>query len=197
MRNGHQIFFVDDDPQICELVAGVVRRHNWHITCFANAEDCLGRLKDRSCDLLITDLRLPGMDGIELLEEAKKTAPWVRVVLVTGFGDIQTAVKVMKLGADDFLEKPLRTKMLVSSIKSVFNGNHGNDPLRGNPLSVAEQRVLNLLLRGMNNAEIAAALSRSRGTIEVHRKHIMRKLGAKNAVELGVKAAAAGYGPNQ
>jgi two-component system response regulator FixJ len=178
------IFFLDDEPTVCEVVKETVEDSKYRVSCFNDPIECLAQLRSQKCDLLIADLRMPEKDGIEVLKDVQHLAPWVPVVITTGFGDIPTAVKAMKAGAIDFIEKPFNKKNLIRVIKSVFNEKpliHSN---LGRLLTRTEKKVLQLVMNGMSNKEIANLLSRSTRTIEVHRTHIMDKLGVDNIIDL-------------
>ena len=153
--------------------------------------DCLENLQSQRCDLLIADLRMPGMDGIELTRKIKHRRPWIPVLILTGYGDIPTAVQAIKAGAADFIEKPLDKKSFVRKVKSLLPEN-GNGKHLGEPLTRSEQRVLRFVLGGKSNKEIANLLNRSKRTIEVHRAHVMHKLGVESLVDLVKRAAAMG-----
>lgn len=187
------VFYVDDDSEVSAAVAKTLRRLGLSISCFTIAEDCINNLNDGSCDLLVTDLRLPGKNGLELLSHVRIHHPWLPVILLTQYGDVETAVQAMKMGAVDFIEKPFEAEKLRSAIRSSLKRSYGSDPKRGKPLTRTERKVLFLILAGKSNAEAAAFLHRSTSTIEVHRKNIMRKLGAHNAIDLALKAAAMGF----
>jgi two-component system response regulator FixJ len=124
------------------------------------------------------------MDGMELLTEAKRLAPWLPVLLVTGYGDIPLAVKAVKAGAVDFIEKPLDRESFLRKVKSILQENACSDPPKGKPLTKTQIKVLKLVIDGKSSRQIAALLQRSVRTVEDHRRHIMRKLGVKNATGL-------------
>lgn len=178
------VFFLDDEPTIREVVKETLENSNFTVSCFGSPFECLTRLRSKKCDLLITDLKMPEKDGIELLTDVRHLAPWVPVLMITGYGDISTAVKAMKAGAVDFIEKPLEKKNLVRKIRSILENNVATNPNLGISLTRTEKRILQLVLDGMSNKEIANLLHRSARTIEVHRAHIMHKLGADNLVDL-------------
>ena len=189
--NGRHIFFVDDEPNIRQVIAATLEQSHLDVSCFENAMDCLENLQSQRCDLLIADLRMPGMDGIELTREIKHRRPWIPVLILTGYGDIPTAVQAIKAGAVDFIEKPLDKKSFVRKVKSLLPEN-GNGKHLGKPLTRSEQRVLRFVLGGKSNKEIANLLNRSKRTIEVHRVHVMHKLGVESLVDLVKRAAATG-----
>jgi len=185
------IFFVDDEAGIRETVRKTLDGPGTEVSCFASAKDCLKHLRSKKCDLLITDVRMPEMDGLELIDHARRIAPWIAVVVVSGYGDIPMAVRAMRAGAADFLEKPLSKKGMLSAIEMALEQNPP-DPITGKELTKAEKRVLHFILEGKSNKETAEILHRSEKTIEVHRNHIMRKLGVDNIVALIKRATAMG-----
>jgi len=187
-----RIFFVDDEPKIRQLVSVTLKQAGFKVSCFARAVDCLEQLRTDRCDLLITDVKLPYMSGIELLTGAKRLVPSVPVIVITGYGDIPMAVRAMKGGAADFIEKPLERQTLLSAVELALEQIPVAEPLLHRGITPAEMKVLSLILDGKTNKETAQLLHRSVSTIEVHRKHIMRKLGASNAVDLVKRAAAMG-----
>ena len=178
-----KIFFVDDEPQLRKIVQRTIERHGYDVTCFEDSMSCLDELVFSDCDLLITDVNMPGIDGIELLEKVKKIRPLLDVLIVTGYGNIPMAVRAVKNGAYDFIEKPLDRDRLIPVIQSILNDDGGSE-LKGKKLTKMEKEVLKFIVDGKSNKEIADILHRSVRTIEDHRNHIMHKFDAKNAVEL-------------
>ena len=171
------IFFVDDESKVREVVSETLGELGLKVSSFDRAEDCLRQLHSQKCDLLITDLRMSEMDGIELLAEAKNLVPWVPVLIITGYGDIPTSVTAIKTGAVDFIEKPLDKETFLHKVKSILEQNTSTDTSTGKPLTQSEIRVLKLVIDGKSNKEIAHLLKRSVRTVEVHRAHGMHKLG--------------------
>ena len=192
-RYSGQIFYVDDEVEVCDAVARALSRAGFTIKCFNSIEECINQLDQNRCDLLITDIRFPGRDGWELTAHIKHNFPWLPVVLITQYGDVATAVEAMKRGAEDFIEKPLDGELLVSCIHSILKKNGVLDSSCGKTLTRSEMKVLKLILEGKSNAEVANVLHRAKCTVEVHRKRIMKKLGAHNVVDLVMKATKMGY----
>jgi two-component system response regulator FixJ len=188
------VFVVDDSQDMLDVVSTILESARFECACFRSADECIQQLQTRSCDLLITDVKMPGKDGIELLAEAKHIAPWLPVLVVTSYGDIPMAVNAVKAGAFDFIEKPLDVQKLLPAVESALKQNEPADLLKGKPLSKAEAKVLRLILQGRSNKEIARVLKRSVRTVEVHRSHIMHKLDVDNVVDLVKRAAAMGLG---
>ncbi len=187
-----RVCVVDDDDKLAQAIAGALRRAGGETRCFPTAEECLKELGSRKCDVVLTDYKLPGKSGLDLLSYVRRHFPWLPVIVMTQYGDVGTAVKAMKLGAEDFLEKPIDVGLLKTTIQSSLKKRRHLDQGVGKPLSPCELEVLSLILDGKSNSEAAEILHRSRGTVEVHRKHIMRKLGARNVVDLVMKAVAMG-----
>jgi two-component system response regulator FixJ len=187
------IFFVDDEPKVRQVVGETLEQLGSKISCFANASDCLEQLQIQRCDLLITDMKMPGMNGIELLTEAKRFAPWLPVLVVTGYGDIPTAVTAVKAGAVDFIEKPLETESFLRKVKSLMKRNAVLDYMKNKPLTKTEAKILRMVIDGKSSKEIAISLHRSVRTIEVHRSRVMHKLGVDNLVDLVKRAVAMGF----
>jgi len=181
--NGHHIFFTDDEPKICRVIEEILEQNGLKVSCFGCPVGCIEELQVQRCDLLITDLKMPKMDGIDLMRETKQLNPLLPVLIITGYGDIPAAVEAIKAGATDFIQKPLDKNRFVSKVKSLLpqNGNHKHV---GRSLTQTESKILKLVLNGKSNKQIAELLNRSRRTIEVHRSHIMKKFGADNMVDL-------------
>ena len=186
------IFFVDDEPKVREVVGKTLEELGSKVSCFASATDCLEQLGSQRCDLLITDVKMPEMDGMELLAKAKRLAPWLPILVITGYGDIPMAVTAIKAGAVDFIEKPLDKKSFLWKVKSILQQSTFDDSYRGKPLTESEMKVLKLIIDGKSNKEIAHLLHRSIRTIEVHRGHLMSKLDVDNVVDLVKRVAMMG-----
>ena len=185
----YNVFFVDDDAGIRKLIAEEIEALGCRVHCFSSAEDCLEVLTEKNCNLLITDVKMPGMSGLSLLTHIRRTAPWISVIVITGFGDIPMSVRALKAGAADFIEKPLDRKLFLHKVKSILQ----QIDFAGIPVSQAltktEKKVLKLILEGKGNKEIAYKLGRTLRTVERHRSRIMQKFGADNIVDLVKKAA--------
>lgn len=179
---------MDDEPSVRKVVRRTLERLGVEVTCFAGAADCLEKLGSRACDLLITDVRMPKIDGIALLAEAKRIAPWLPVLVVTGYAEVPMAVEAMQVGAADFIEKPLHRDTFSLKVESLLRRRGPTDPDTGKPLTRTELKVLTLIIQGKTNRQVARLLRRALRTVEDHRNHIMRKLAAHNAIELAERA---------
>lgn len=195
-----KIFVVDDEESVLKAVEETLATLGVEVACFVNPVECLQRLQSRKCDLLVADLKMPEMDGIELLTNVKSRTPWVPVLVVTGFGDIPTAVRAVKAGAADFIEKPLDKSTLLGVVELILHDNDSANSAAGRPLTPTQTKVLQLILEGHSNRQVAEMLKRSVRTVEVHRAHVMERLGVKNTLELTKRAIALGLvdlPPNQ
>ena len=184
----YDVFFIDDDAGIRELISEELKGIGCKVSCFAGAVDCLEQLSKQNCNLLITDVKMPGMDGITLLSKARQVAPWVSVMVITGFGDIPMSVRALKLGAVDFIEKPLDRKAFLHKVKTVLKTDDFVDTSAGQILTKIEKEVLKLILEGKGNKEIAYKFQRTVRTVERHRSDIMHKFNVDNIVDLVKKA---------
>ena len=185
------IFFLDDELDVCEAASGALEECGFEVSHFTHVADCLEQLRSQECDLLITDLKMPELDGIEVLREARHIAPWVPLLIVSGYGDVPTVVTAIKGGAVDFIEKPLGRENFLSKVESILAQSTVADSL-GKPLTKKEMAVLRLIADGKSNKEIAHLFHRSLRTIELHRHHLMVKLGVDNIVDLLERAAQMG-----
>jgi len=186
------VFVVDDELKVLEAIGEAIASLGVEVTCFVHPVKCLERLRCERCDLLIADLKMPEMDGIELLTQVKRHAPWVPVLVVTGYGDIPSAVRAIKAGAVDFAEKPLDKKTLLRMVKSILQDSDTANTSVGKPLTAIQAKVLKLIIDGKSNRQIADLLNRSVRTIEVHRAHVMEKLGVRSLLDLVKRAASLG-----
>lgn len=194
------VFIADDDDCIRAAVCAILKRAKYDCSCFADGASCLEELKaqnrrhDEGCDLLITDVKMPGKDGMELLQEVRAAFPWIPVLVMTAYGSIPMSVQAVKAGAFDFVEKPVDQDKLLTLVElALLKKVELHDPLIGKPLTRPERIVLCLILEGISNKRIAYILERSERTVEVHRGRIMRKLGVDNLVDLVKKATAMGW----
>jgi len=191
-----KIFFVDDEPAVQKAVAQTLAQlDNCSVSCFGDAESCIRAITRQECDLVITDISMPGKDGLELLEQIKHIRPKLPVILVTGYGDVPTAIKGFKGGAIDFIEKPLNEKTFLPLVKEALEATDQQIDPDVVKLTNAEINILRRVIDGKSNKLIAAELRRSVRTVENHRHRMMKKLNATNAAGLVKKAIKMGFVP--
>ena len=184
------VFLVDDEPNVRKMVGRTLEQFGLKVSCFGCGSDCLKELRSETCDLLVTDVKMPGMNGIELLTEVKRIFPLLPVLIMSGYGDIPMATEALKLGALDFIEKPLDRQSFLLAVESALSRKPKHCRSSGKMLTKTETEVLRLILDGKSNKEIAYVRHRSVRTIEDQRASIMLKLGVDNLVDLVKQIAA-------
>ena len=191
------VFIVDDDEDVRDALSMLMRAAGLHAETFGSAREFMQRLNPRDSGCLILDIRMPGMTGLELQSELHKRRIRLPIVFLTGHGDVPLAVRAMKAGAVDFIQKPLDEHRLVMAVMNALrtNADQGKEAEQAsdgslNPsdriasLSRREADVLEQLVSGKQNREIAEALSISVKTVEFHRANIRQKLGVSSLPEL-------------
>ena len=189
-----QVFFVDDEAGIRKIVRLTLEEELLcSVTCFDNATESLQALRDpkQCCHLLITDIKMPGMDGLALLSHVRQVRPLLPILIVTGHGDVPMAVRAFKNGAFDFIEKPLDESILLPVVRKALKGSANLIDLIAS-LTDAEKGILRLVSEGKSNSEMAYFLKRSIRTVERHRYQLMHKLNVNTPAELTKVALALG-----
>ena len=160
---------------------------------FHSAEEFLGGYPPHHPGCLVLDIRMRGMDGLELQSRLAEHDITLPVIMLTGHGDIAMAVRAVKLGALDFLEKPVHDQLLVQCVRAALELDARRRAQRQQARDIAarldtltprEREVMNLVVTGKANKQIAAELQVTEKTIEVHRKRVMQKMGVRSAVAL-------------
>lgn len=172
------IWFVDSDEQLCSSVKAFCS-NKFPVETFTSLQDCLNRLSSASRGILIFDCTLLDEPCLDTLYDICRMSRTLLVIATGANIMISRVVELMKQGLYDFIPKPIKLSDLLNSILIAVNSNK-----IGFRLTYQEEKVLALLLRGMTNKEVAHLLNRSVRTIEEHRLHICKKLGANNRVEL-------------
>lgn len=194
------IFVVDDDEAVRDSLALLLETVGLHVEAFANAEDVLARCEKTRPACVVTDVRMPGMDGLELQRKLSKLYADVPVIVITGHGDIPLAVQAMKLGVVDFIEKPFSDDVILASIEAAARSRHVkkaggvSDAIskRIARLTPRELEVFEQLILGHPNKVIAYHLQISARTVEIHRARVMEKMEARSLPELVRMAIDAG-----
>ncbi len=167
------------------------------VRCFSSAESFLQGIGEEMPKCIVSDVRMPGLTGMELQQELKKRDAAVPVILITGHGDIGMAVNAIKEGAFDFIEKPFDEERLVASIATAIEmgqkvrieqSERADLEARLSELSPRQREVMDLVVQGLANKEIAQRLNISPRTVENYRAWVMEKMGASNIAELVRKA---------
>jgi len=191
------VFVVDDDLDIRDSLTMLLQASNYSAKAFESATAFLASDASDSVGCLIVDVQMPEMNGIALQEALVARHSPLQLIVMTGHADIPLAVKAMKAGAVDFLEKPFEEQVLLDSVRRALDraksaGDHAKEA-RGAAARLAlltdrERQVLDLIVSGMANKVIAHELSISPRTVEIHRARVMEKMDAGNLADLVRKA---------
>lgn len=195
MSQSGKVYVVDDDPAMRDSLDFLLGSAGFSVQLFDSAQTFLNELPGMKAGCVVTDIRMPGIDGIELLRQLN-SASGVRklpVIVMTGHGDVPLAVEAMKLGALDFLEKPFEDDRLISMIETALSWNDSGSKsdtitaqivARVGSLSQRERQVMQGLVTGQSNKMIAREYDISPRTVEVYRANVMTKMQAGNLSEL-------------
>ncbi|HMH16253.1 MAG TPA: response regulator [Edaphobacter sp.] len=192
LPSSEMIYIVDDDASVVDALSSLLRANGKQVEIFTSGQDFLDFERHDSCACLILDLRMPGLNGLQVQESiaAQTTIP---VIFITGRGDIPSTVTAMKGGAIDFLTKPIDETALLVCIEKALDQDRKlrlaaleqNTLLaRYRLLTPREQQVLPLLVRGLLNKQAAWELGITEYTVQIHRGHIMRKMEADSFATL-------------
>jgi two-component system response regulator FixJ len=186
------VHLVDDDEAIRRSVGFMLKTSGFHVRTYESGDDLLKSASNLEAGCILLDIRMPGMDGLELQAALRDKGIGLPVIIMTGHGDVTLAVQAMKAGAVDFIEKPFEKAVLLSAI------DHGLERLKRSAASVdradeaavrlqaltsREREVLDGLAKGLPNKTIAYDLGISPRTVEIHRANLMSKLGVKSLSE--------------
>jgi two-component system, LuxR family, response regulator FixJ len=198
---GAVVHIIDDDDALRESLAFLLSTAQIAVCSHASAAAFLEQLPDANLGCVITDVRMPGLSGIELLKRLKERKVGVPVIVITGHGDVPLAVEAMKFGAVDFLEKPFDDEVLLASVQSALREREGQSKRvteravveeRLAALSKRERDVLGGLVVGRANKQIAFDLGISPRTVEIYRANLMEKMRAASLSDLVRMALIAG-----
>jgi two-component system, LuxR family, response regulator FixJ len=196
-----KVYVIDDDEAMRDSLNFLLDSSNFEVTLFENAQQFLDTLSTLAFGCVVSDVRMPGIDGIELLKRMKALDSPFPIVVMTGHGDVPLAVEAMKLGAVDFLEKPFEDDRLIGMVETAIHQAETavkseaithDIAARIATLSPRERQVMDGLIAGLSNKLIAREYDISPRTIEVYRANVMTKMQANSLSELVRLAMRAG-----
>ncbi len=184
---------VDDDPGVRDAIAFLLKTVGTPCNTYANAAEFLDQYDDDGINCLVLDIRMPGMSGLELQEEIHRRGWHPPIIFITGHGEIAMAVRAMRNGAFDFIQKPFQDQELLDSINAALLIARSQQKKQRDiseiqdafeSLSPREREVMALVTAGKANKVIAFDLGVSQRTVEIHRARVMHKMDAHNLAEL-------------
>lgn len=187
--NSTRVYLVDDEAAVRRSVGFMLKTSGFDVETFESGEEFLKAAAQLAPGCVLLDVRLGSMDGLAVQQVMKDRGIMLPVVIITGHGDVGLAVRAMKAGAVDFLEKPFEKAAVIASIENAQRRNNGREELARladqaraqlNALTPRERDVLNGLVEGQSNKVIAYDLGISPRTVEIHRANLMSKLGVNS-----------------
>ncbi|HEX7009902.1 MAG TPA: response regulator transcription factor [Phycisphaeraceae bacterium] len=203
--SGGVVYVIDDDPAVRDSLCWLIESVGLEVAAFGAAQAFLDHLMSLpawpSAGCVVADLRLPGMSGLDLQDRMKDLGIDLPIIFITGHGDVPLAVRAMRAGAIDFIEKPFSDELLLGRIHEALvqharqrqaAADRSELERRFQRLTPREREVMELIIQGRLNKQIAADLGLSHKTVEVHRAHVMEKMEAASLADLVRMAMALG-----
>jgi FixJ family two-component response regulator len=187
------VFVIDDDEEVRNGLKLLLESIGLSVICYASASQYLDAFDPSQPGCLVIDIRMPGMSGLDLQEKLAEYPLHPPVIIITGHGDVPMAVRAVKAGAVDFIEKPFRDQILLDSVHRAIemDAKQRGEALRISDiqnrlsqLTPREREVLDLVVGGMRNKTISAQLGITLSTVEAHRSRVMEKMGADSLSHL-------------
>ena len=203
MSSTHTVFVVDDDPAVRDSLKFMLESAGHHVEAYGSAGEMVDRAGRPVAGCLVADVRLPGMSGLDLIDKLNEAGTDLPVIVITGHGDVDAAVRALKSGAVDFIQKPFSNQSLLDRIvQALETDRQHRDSCRERAeicerferLTPREKQVMAMVVEGKLNKQVAADLKLSPKTIEVHRSHAMTKMGASSFADLVRMAVILGEG---
>jgi len=193
MNGQANVFVVDDDQAMRNSLKWLIESVGMHVETFASATDFIHNYYPGRAGCLLLDVRMPGMSGLELQQHFLENQINIPIIIITGHGDVPMAVRAMKSGAVDFIEKPFNDEMLLESIRNALNldverraaqAGRAEVAARLAQLTPREHEVMEMVTDGKSNKDIAHTLGVSAKTVEAHRARVMEKMSARSLADL-------------
>ena len=187
------VFVVDDDPAVCDSMRWLLESSGLRVETYETAQAFMQAYQPERPGCLVLDARMPGLSGLDLQDQLRAQHATLPIIIITGHGDVPMAVRALKGGAIDFIEKPFREQTLLDRIHQAIaldaekrrkHARRGLIQARMDSLTPREREVMGFVVDGKANKQIAALLERSQKTIEIHRANVMRKMQVDSLAEL-------------
>lgn len=201
MNRGETVFLVDDNDAVRHALGLFLECKGFRVRSHACGEELLAGLEPGDNGVLVLDMCMKGMSGLELQAELKNRGISLPIIFITGHGNVQDSVQALKEGAADFIEKPFDNEALLKSIERALEAERSQSrqraqrqelQVRFQRLTPREREVLTFIVSGVSNKQLAELLGVSSRTIEVHRSRIMSKMAAASLPELVCMAISLG-----
>ncbi len=187
------VIVIDDEPDVREALRSLLRSVGLRVEPFPSIQEYLDRPRPARPDCLVLDVRLPGRSGLDFLDELAKSHAHPPVVFISGHADVPMSVRAMKAGAVEFLTKPVREQDLLDAVQAAIERERARREgeravaaiqVRFAALTPRERQVMELVVAGHLNKQIAAEIRISEATVKLHRGQVMRKMNARSLAEL-------------
>ena len=205
MNNQPNVFVVDDDQAMRNSLKWLIESVGMKVETYSTADEFIRNYYPGRAGCLLLDVRMPGMSGLELQEHFLKHQINIPIIIITGHGDVPMAVRAMKSGAVDFIEKPFNDEMLLESIRNALNKDIEQRATQAERAEIAtrlanltprEHEVMEMVTAGKSNKDIAQSLGVSAKTVEAHRSRVMEKMQADSLADLVKMAVTANIESN-
>lgn len=193
MSDTSSVYVVDDDPAMRDSLRWLLESVDFNVQVFESATEFLAEYKGERPSCLVLDVRMPGMSGLDLQDELVRRDVTIPMIMISAHGDVPVAVRALRAGAIDFIEKPFSDQLLLDRVRQALHNDqqasetaeaNGVIRARAETLTPREREVMALVVAGNPNKAVAGHLGLSQKTVEIHRARVMSKMAAGSLAEL-------------